>query len=392
MTRRPVSRLVAIRLLFGLVVAAVTILLTPARADAHAVMVSSIPAAGSTVGTTPEMVVLRFDEPLAATLSHAEVVDPTGRQFTAAVVGEMMHVRVDSTVPGDYRVTWTTVSEVDGHTITGGFDFGVGVAVASGARSGVRGPTPADLALAVIRSIEYAVLLLACGLVTLRRIARGLPVREPAIAVAISLLASAAAVVATEASLATTRPSLAALGDYLTIGVTGPARLAALVLAAALVVLAARRRALSPILVAGIVIALSAAGHAANVDPGWFGIAVNALHVGASGVWAGGIMALAAQWWAGARPLVRRALLARFARVAPWAFALSLGMGLLEATQLIGGLDGFLQTGYGRTLAVKGAFVAGMTMLSVMALRRRPMVRTEAALAVMVVAAAAALA
>jgi putative copper export protein len=244
----------------------------------------------------------------------------------------------------------------------------------------------------VIRSIEYAVLLLACGLVTLRRIARGLPVREPAIAVAISLLASAAAVVATEASLATTRPSLAALGDYLTIGVTGPARLAALVLAAALVVLAARRRALSPILVAGIVIALSAAGHAANVDPGWFGIAVNALHVGASGVWAGGIMALAAQWWAGARPLVRRALLARFARVAPWAFALSLGMGLLEATQLIGGLDGFLQTGYGRTLAVKGAFVAGMTMLSVMALRRRPMVRTEAALAVMVVAAAAALA
>ena len=80
----------------------------------------------------------------------------------------------------------------------------------------------------------------------------------------------------------------------------------------------------------------------------------------------------------------------RFGRVAPWAFATSIGMGVLQATQLVGYWNGLVDTAYGRILVVKIAGVVAMIGLSMIALRRRPVVRAEALLAVAVVLAAAA--
>ena len=371
----------------GVVIGAV--LATPTAAQAHAVLVSSSPAAGATVGAAPDAVVLEFDEPLAPSLSHAAVVDPTGRRFTATVSGERMRVPLGATVPGVYRVAWTTVSEVDGHTITGEFQFGVGVAIASDATGWVHGAGSGDVVVAVLRGVEYTLLILACGLVTLRRLAaEQVPVRDAARPVAVALLASAVAVVAAEANLATERPSVRAVVDYLAIGGTGLARLIALLCAAGVVGVAIQRRRLSGYLVGGVVIALAAAGHAANVDPPWLGIAVNALHVAASGVWAGGIVALAMQRVIGDWTVAGPKLMAGFARVAPWAFATSIAMGVLQATELVGSWNGLVDTAYGQILVVKIFTVFAMIGLSAMAPRRRPMVRTEALLAVAVVLAA----
>lgn len=365
------------------------ILASPTAAEAHAVLVSSSPAAGATVGAAPDAVVLEFDEPLAPSLSHAAVVDPTGRRFTATVSGERMRVPLGVTVPGVYHVTWTTVSEVDGHTINGEFQFGVGVAVSSRASGGVHGAGTGDVAVGVLRGVEYTILILACGLVTLRRLAAGqVAVRDAARPVAVALMASTLAVVAAEANLATERPSVQAIVDYLAIGGTGLARLIGLLCAAGLVGVAILRRRLSPYLVGGVVIALAAAGHAANVDPPWLGIAVNALHVAASGVWAGGIVALAMQRVIGDWAVAGPKLMASFTRVAPWAFATSIVMGVVQATQLVGYWNGLVETAYGRILIVKIAGVVAMIALSVMALRRRPMMRGEAMLAVAVVLAA----
>ncbi len=371
----------------GVVVGA--ILASPTAAQAHAVLVTSSPSAGSTVGAAPDAVVLEFDEPLAPSLSHAAVVDPTGRRLTATVSGERMRVPLGATVPGVYHVTWTTVSEVDGHTITGEFQFGVGVAVSSGATDGVRGAGSGDVVVGVLRGVEYTLLILACGLVTLRHLAAGqVPVRDAARPVAVALFVSALAVVAAEANLATEGMSVRAIVDYLAIGGTGLARLIALLCAAGLIGVAIQRRRLSAYLVGGVVIALAAAGHAANVDPPWLGIAVNALHVAASGVWAGGIVALAMQRVMGDWTVAGPKLMASFARVAPWAFGTSIVMGVVQATELVGYWNGLIETAYGRILVVKVAVVVAMIGLSAMALRRRPMVRTEAVLAVAVVLAA----
>src|SRR5215831_6627026 len=281
----------------GLILAAGALLLVlPASASAHAVPVSSTPAPGARLGAAPAAVVIVFDEPLEPGLSGTTVTDPTGRRFTGTVSGKTIRVPLSTNAPGVYQVDWKTVSVVDGHTITGAFRFGVGVspAVATTAvGTTAQGPTAGDVAVAVLRGIEYALLLLACGLALLSMLGRDLPLRLPAVPVAAALLASGVAVVAAEALLAASGASLAGIIDYLTNGVTGLARVARLVLEAMVLEVAVVRARLSPVLLGGVVVTVALAGHGADVQPAWQGIAVNAVHLAAAGVWAGGVMALA---------------------------------------------------------------------------------------------------
>jgi copper transport protein len=379
--------------LAGCAIAGGLILLVPDAAQAHAVLVSSSPAAGATLGATPEAVVLTFDEPLVSKLSHAAVVDPTGRRFQDAVSGETMRIPLSTDAPGVYRVDWTTVSRLDGHTITGTFRFGVGVSASATAESGSPGPTRADVLVGVARAIEYAFLLLACGLAVLRRLGRDLVMRLPAVPVAAGLLIGGTAVVLGETAAAVSGISRAGLIAYLTVGVTGWARVARIGLELGLLITAIVRGRLSPWLVTAVVGAIAVAGHAADVDPAWLGMALNAGHLAAAAVWAGGIMALAFVRVTGGWPAVGAALLPRFSRVAPWAFLSSVGLGAVQAVLLLGGPGELLDTAYVRTLVAKGAGIAVMIPLSLLAWRRlRPMVRTEAVLALFVVAAAALLA
>jgi copper transport protein len=381
----------------GLILASAALLLVlPATASAHAVPVSSTPAPGARLGTAPGAVVIVFDEPLVTRLSGTTVIDPAGRRFTGKVSGKTIRVPLPTSAPGIYRVDWKTVSMIDGHTITGTFEFGVGVSPAvptAAVGTTAQGPTAWDVLVAVLRGIEYALLLLACGLALLSMLGRGLPLRLPAVPVAAALLVSGVAVVTAEALLASSGASVAGIVDYLTNGVTGWARVARLGLEAALLEVAIVRARLSPVLLAGVVVAVAVAGHGADVEPAWQGIAVNAAHLAAAGVWVGGIMALALLRVTGQWQAVGRDLLPRFTRVAPWAFLVSVILGAVQAAQLLGGPAQVLTTPYGLTLVAKAVAVAAMVPLSLLAWRRiRVNVRAEAAIALVVIAAAAALA
>ncbi len=381
----------------GLILASAALLLVlpAAHASAHAVPVSITPQPGARLSALPRAVVIVFDEPLVARLSATTVTAPGGRMFTGEVSGKTMRVPLSASSRGIYQVHWKTVSVVDGHTITGTFRFGVGVspgAAAASAGTTAKGPTPTDVLVAVLRGIEYALLLLACGLALLGVLGRRLRVRLPVLLVADALLVSGLAVVTAEALVAS-GPSVTGVADYLTNGLTGWARVTRLALEAAVVQVAILRARLSPMLLAGVVGAVAVAGHGADAEPMWQGMAVNAVHLAAAGVWAGGIMALAllamtGRWQEGGRDLLQR-----FSRVAPWAFLVSVGLGVVQAAQLLGGPGELLSTPYGITLAVKAIAVAAMAALSVLAWRRmRLNLRAEALIALVVVAAAAALA
>ncbi|HXZ71153.1 MAG TPA: hypothetical protein VEH31_09845, partial [Streptosporangiaceae bacterium] len=164
--------------------------------------------------------------------------------------------------------------------------------VAAAAGTTAHGPTAWDVLIVVLRGIQYALLLLACGLALLGMLGRDLPLRLPAVPVAAALLASGVAVVIAGALLASSA-SVAGAIDYLTNGVTGWAQVARLVLEAAVLEVALVRARLSPVLLGGVVIAVAAVGHGSGVGPALQGIAVNAVYLAAAGVWAGGIMALA---------------------------------------------------------------------------------------------------
>jgi copper transport protein len=386
-SRRPPAWLVAA--LSG-VLLVLSVVVGAGPAQAHAVLVSSTPAAGARLGATPGTVTLVFDEPLVPTLSRASVVGPAGTT-DATVTGKTMSARLRGNSPGVYRVEWKTVSQIDGHTITGSFRFGVGVAV-TGAGS-APGPVSDDFVLAALRGVEYALLLLMCGVALLDRLGRDLPLRQPVVAGAAALLLSGLVVVAGESVVASSGLSASGAAAYLSNGLTGWARVARLLLELALLVVAVARRRPSVLLLVGICGAVAVSGHGADVEPAWQGMVVNAGHLLAAGVWAGGIMALGVIRWRGRWAEAGAAVLPRFSRVAPWAFAVSVGFGAIQAVELLGSPQPLIDTDYGLVLVAKGIVIAAMVPLSLLAWRRaRLHVRAEAALALLVVAAAAALA
>jgi len=103
------------------------------RASAHAELVSSTPAANSTVTTAPARVVAVFSEELASSGSLLKVTDSKG---TAVDTGDSALDRSDAqrktlvvglkaNLPADtYTVNWTSVAS-DGHSETGSFMFKV---------------------------------------------------------------------------------------------------------------------------------------------------------------------------------------------------------------------------------------------------------------------------
>ena len=382
------------------VLAAVAVVAVPGVAGAHAVLASSRPEAGQRLGTSPGVVVLEFTEPLNQKLSRATVTDPAGRAFTGGVTGgQEIRVALTTNAPGVYTVGWVSVSTLDGHAVRGSFQFGVGVSPGAGsAETAQTTPGAGDLAIGLLRWVEYLALLLAVGMLLLRRLVRGRSELEwvrPGLMLPLAVaLGSGIAVVASESFSAAGSASLAALWNYLTTGLPGVARLSRLGLEA-LALFAAVVGAPTPwVLVTAAIGALAASGHGAAIHPTWWGITVDAVHLLAAGVWAGGILDLATQRPPGGwRSPDGRALLVRFSPPALTAFTVTVGFGAIQAIQELGTVHALVGSSYGRVLLVKIGLVAVMVPLSLVAWRlRRPHLRFEGTLAIAVVAAAAILA
>lgn len=377
--------------------AVILLLLAPGVAAAHAGFVSSQPEAGAELGTAPGVVVIRFSEPLNKELSRATVVAPDGRQAHGrAIADDEITIELTTGEQGVYEVGWTTVSLVDGHTLSGSFRFGVGVSPGAGAEGGTADePTLRDLAIALARLVEDVGLLSAIGLLLLRRLSR----REPAIGwvrtplrVALGLaLAGGLFVVGGEALAAAPSSSLRGAVSYLTTGLPGIARSIRPALEALALVSARRRLRWTAPATTAAVVALAAAGHAAAIRPAVLGIAVEAAHVLSAGLWAGGVIALAIQrppkGW---RDDEGRRLIDRFTPVALVSFVVTANAGILRGVQEVGSFRSLFASAYGLVLLLKVLAVVIMVELSVLAWRRLAVhARAEATVAVLVVAAAA---
>lgn len=139
------SRLTAALLLAGL--AAFSLAVT---ASAHAELISSDPAAGGTLETTPYTLTATFDEELDAQASTIVVRDSSGAEVASGGVSEdyatVMTVELPELAPGEYTVRWTSVTPDDQGVERGTFTFTVAegatpTAEPTGAPSA--GPTPA---------------------------------------------------------------------------------------------------------------------------------------------------------------------------------------------------------------------------------------------------------
>jgi putative copper export protein len=244
-------------------------------------------------------------------------------------------------------------------------------------------PSPADLAIAAWRWLEYAGLLGFIGVVVVRRLAAmppslhwARPSMQPALAAAFT--GGVAVLIAN--SLRTEHLSNAVM-----------VRVAAEGIALAFCVYV-RRWVVPPALLA--VLALPFAGHGAVPHPDGGAIFTDALHVLSAGAWGGGILVLATlrppEGWGGTQG---RALLARFGPVAFLAFTATALSGALRAAEVLGSAGYLFSTPYGLVLSAKTAGVLVMVAMSAVGWSRGwRFTRWEGAVVLVVLAATAVLA
>ncbi len=367
--------------LLAVVVAAVLIALAAAApAGAHAVLLETQPANGTVLETWPDRVLLRFNEPVDASLGALRVYDSdanrvdSGRtsrpdaQTVAIELGDHPLAR------GTYTVAWRVVS-ADSHPVHGAFVFSVrSKSDTSGVISQVlkedEVPREVSVGFTLTRFLGFA-LLLACigGALMLFGVFRGIetPVR-PTLHRVLGVLALVLAGVSLVGIVFQGASAGGfGLGDAISWDVFravldtrfGEVWLVRAGLAAGLGLVAFSRVHPSYLLpfAVGLAWTAPASGHANTA--GALAFAMDLLHVLAASIWAGGLsFVLLALILAGAdRWPLAAAIVPRFSALAVGSVAVLLVGGIVNGYLEVRAWRGLWETNYGRLLLAKAAIV-----------------------------------
>jgi copper transport protein len=406
------------RLGMGLVVAIAVAGAAAPAASAHATLETTYPERGAVLERPPAQVALGFDEPVEAAFGAVRVFDARGAQVKTGPLqrpggnASQLAVSLPSSLKhGAYIVTYRVVS-ADGHPVAGGLTFQYGEAaaapenVATLLEGSSAGPV-SRAANAVARGLGYLAIavvlgglafLALCWLPLVRGERELAPAADAlrarldrlvAAGVALGVVAGAAAIVL-QAAVAGEMSAWAALDPSVvrevlgtrTGGMLGLRFVAWCALAVALVALRARPSRLTAAvaaLPAGVVLAGPAVtGHATTQPPVAVLAPADVVHVVATAVWIGGLVALLLAVPAATRtlqPAVRTRLLAGvLARFSPLALgsvvALAVTGALQAALHLDWSLSPLAETGFGRSLLVKTGLFAALLALGATQRRR----------------------
>ena len=401
--RRAATRVGAVA---GLLLVLVALLLAPAApASAHAVLVSSSPAASAVVPSGPSEVVLTFSEGVRTVPGKIRVIAPDGSRADRGeptVEGAVVTVPVDpGGARGTYLVSYRVIS-ADSHPVPGAFTYSVGAPSPPPVDSGTdnRADPVVENAVKVAKYLGYAGLLLLVGpaLVLAALWPRRLSRRGPArLAWAgLGLLAFA-----TLAELWLQVPYTAGGGllDVTGSGLSdvlgsafGTAHLVRLGLLAAAAFL------LRPLFAGpigrsdGIILTILAgaaiftwplAGHPAASPAPAVSVLVDAVHLGSMAVWLGGLVMLVVFLLRRADERELGAILPIWSRWAALAVAALLLAGTVQGLIEVASPRALVDTTYGRLLLIKiGLFVLvlGVAAYSRALVRRRTAAQRPATL------------
>ncbi|MFJ4568225.1 copper resistance protein CopC [Streptomyces caelestis] len=365
----------------------VLLLLGGAPASAHAALRSTDPDDGSVVQRAPRHVTLTFTESVGLRDDSFRVFGPDQRRVHT---GEARHAdgRSDTArvglpgklAQGTYTVAWRVVS-ADSHPVSGAFTFSVGKRSATTAQIDT-GPDEDPLTSGLHDAARYLAYLAAALLVgtvafaLLCRPADTSPLRRPLVAAWWTLLGSTVVLLVLRAPYEAgagpaTALDLSALERTLTgrPGLALLARLAVLLLTAVFLLRpAGRRDHREPVVrAAGATLAIALALTWAAAEHASVGIQVpvamtsSVLHLVATGVWLGGLVALLLT--------LRRASLdtltevvPRFSRIAFASVTVLAVTGLYQSWRGLGSLAALTGTSYGRLLLVKLVAVAALLL------------------------------
>jgi copper transport protein len=407
--------------LLALVAAAALAL--PAAAWAHAALLRTTPEPSRTINRAPPEVRLTYSEPVEPRFAIVSVTDAQGRQVTsgkpAAAVGaaQTLVTPLKRVPEGWYLVFWRVIS-ADGHPVRGAFTFAVGPN--PGPPPQFQVPSLSETAtttrLLIARWVVFLSLLSALGLFVLRaivarpvvRVVRGCSLRpltiafDAAVAVALVaipvyvLLATAQFTLRSVWDLGDIVPAARSSGfgrDFLDLELV--LALFAVAAAAALAVDRPERERRSVVELLALPAALAAgaatlllpalAGHAGQKSPRGLSLPLDAAHLGAVGIWLGGLIGLAVFWLSVGRE-GRVAALAlvvpRFSAVAFCSVLLLIGTGIGQSLLELPTLATLWQTSYGQALLWKlGLLSAALLLAGVNLARSKPRLQARDAAA-----------
>lgn len=351
--------------------------ITAVPAVGHAVLVETDPADRDVLDTPPDRVVLRFNEPVELPPGGLRVFDAAARRIDLGLLDRTVPEEVAAELPGElpdggYVVTWRVVS-ADSHPVAGAFAFTVGEGAAVddalvAELFGGRSDTAVGVAGSLLRGVGYVGSLIAAGAVLFvlglrpergeRELARRVGVPSAAVAGVATVLA-----VPVQAAAMTGERLLAAFssGGGLMAALTSSFGQGSVVRLAGLAVLvvAWRRRAGAPWLVAGVLASLGSYlldGHQRTAEPTWLLLAGDAVHVGAGAVWFGGLAVTAAVFRVRAAeddPAGAALAVSRLSAIAVWALGAVSVAGAALAWALVRVPQALVETTYGRVLVAK---------------------------------------
>ncbi len=364
-----------------LVVATMVVLLgtlgVAGAVSAHAELVTASPSAGSVLSTSPDKIVLTFDESIETVPQSLRLVGGDGTEVALTNIGQSigsqtMSADVPTLVDGTYVVSWRAIS-ADSHPVNGAYTFSVGKQTATNAGLvasllKANGPkTSTQALLGVGRAASFmgvgvligGFFLLAWAAPDLLKTRRAGVVLIAAVAVAI---VGTELMIAAQASLAVGDPSRWRTVLDTTAGSWWFVRLGFLGLGL-LIVLVRRWYTANgtwPLAAGAVAVALLAAvaagGH--GITGRWLFIAFSAtfIHLAAMSLWIGGVFALCFvlprdRLWQTA---------ARFSPLATLSVVALIGTGTINAWRQAGSWSGLTGSNYGTWFFIKIVLVAGV--------------------------------
>jgi copper transport protein len=376
------------------------LLLVPSSLHAHNVLRRSEPARGSRLTATPTRIVLWFTERPQLAFTRVHLFGPSGEITLGSPTAETdngVSASISTPLPaGSYHIEWRTAS-ADGHVVSGTVAFDVAGTGATPVTSAIQSPAradssvppppavPAGAASATARWIEFVALLCVIGAFGFRHMLlpplalRGVTTADAAdrarrlgvSAVGLYLIAAIVRAYEEAAALQDDGVTSADFSAMFTQSTWGGGWLAG-VLGALLVAigwrLARRNRFGTPVALfgaLGMVFSPGLTGHAIASDHAALAIAFDALHVGAAGVWLGGLFHVVfagipatKRLSDGERPLAVAALVNSFHPIALVAAPLVVLAGVGSSWLRLLSWDALWASDYGHMLLRKLFFVA----------------------------------
>ncbi|CAM3476649.1 copper resistance CopC/CopD family protein [Marinicrinis lubricantis] len=347
-------------------------MMTSHQAAAHASLIQAKPSQGERLDQAPTEIKLIFNERLEKALFSVTVLDPEGRKVTnqdAEMSQDQreLSLQLPELEHGVYTVSYQIMS-ADGHPVQGSYVFAVGEETPASDLGSKLGAQPSqtgstDVLLYFARWLYFALFLLLIGWVIWRGLA---PASQqwfgrPPFALQALFLASLLLLIVMQLIDLMNGWDQAQISAMAQTS-AGWSWLIQLLLSLIGFLVLGRSRWLDGLWAASMIIAKSLYGHAMAIEPVYFTLPLNWIHLAGAAVWSGGLLLIVMNWRRAKEEMI--SFLPRFSGWALTSMIVLTLSGIGSTLLYVQRLEYLLKTDWGKLLLLKIGLAAAVVIVA----------------------------